>query len=79
MPTSLIMDMTKLHRNVVFKEKTWLKACIFKNTKKTQATISEFLKEFHKLYISAFSWRTKENLRKGFYIRPVKSDDIETK
>ena len=65
------MKLTKIHRELQFKQSDWMNKYIDFNTKKRMSATDDFEKDFLKLMINSANGKTMENLRKRINVRSV--------
>ena len=65
------MKLTKIHRELQFKQSNWMKKYIDFNIKKRICATNDFEKDFFKLMINSVYGKTMENLRKRINVRLV--------
>ena len=71
------MVVTKVHRVIQFKQKSWLKEYIDLNTQKRAKAKTEFEKDFFKLLNNAFYGKTCENIRNRVNIEFVDKNNVD--
>ena len=75
---SLGMILTRIHRAISFKQRSWLKPYIDFNTEKRRQATSEHEKNFFKLLINAIFGKMMENVRRYKNVRLIENERQHT-